>query len=555
MLSRQDIGDILHTTRTRTHEIEVAVVIQHDQFTADTGITLLTSTPNTIATFDTNRNLVSKNIEDIILPTNNQVSVSGTGDNEVTLTTPQDVGITSNLVFDKLSLTGTLNATSMSTGTLTVQGGSGIAHDIHAGGHYYSVDGILRNVTSVGSQYTLQTNGDGDGSFGGSSQYVIDNSINTMSKLSVVSPDATVNTSLASDQSENTGKLMTSANAIELWTQGLKSANITNGSLSLFSGGVATTITADGSGNMGLPSNPNTSLVMNGGCMFGGPVSSVVLAVNSLIRLATNGVNRIYIQSGVKYPTATFYPIYFTPCNSPTDIVYIMGATSMTIYPTTSSTSASTGSLVVSGGVSVGNNWYVGESTDATSPSTGCLVLSGGVSIKKALYIGSTSISTGALVVSGGASFNGSLYTGASIYPGNNNTGFSTHYTDTFTYTPLSGTFNGVTLIFKFSRIDDLVFCTFATAMTTGVGGNTYFSVTSAQLGTGSGGGTYTERYAPSVGNESYITGLIYASGVNALNTNYFGNDSINVYSDVNLDNFNGLSNNGLVHQMLSYRL
>jgi hypothetical protein len=559
MLSKRDLGSVLYSTRNRVREIEVATVVQHDQFTANDGITLLTSTPTTIATFDSGHNLVSKDIGDIILPTVNQISVQSNGDNTVTLSTPQNIDPTANPIFGGLSLTSTLNATSPSTGALTVQGGMGIANDVYSGGHYYDVNGAVSG-RSNGPQYSLQFNGDGLGSFSGSGQYTINDSVATSSQIDVVSPNATITTSIVSDQSGNIGKLATNANAFEMWSQNNKTVSVANGNLTIYpNGGAGSTMTADGYGGLTVQSTNDVALMVAGGAIFGGQLSTYTWgSTDSLMRFAT-GVDKTYIQSGPQYPTPTFYPIYFTPWATGSPIVYIMGPGGMNINPTTASTSVGTGALMVSGGVGIAKNLYIGGTTVATSTSTGSLVISGGAGVGGAIYIGAniaaTSTSTGSLVVTGGAGFGGSIRSGTSIYPGNSNTGFGTYYTDTFTYTPASGTFSGVLLTFKFSRIDDLVFFTFVTAMTTGAGASASFAVTSAQLGTGSGGGTYTARYAPSIGNEVSVTGLIYAAGAYASNTTYFGNAQINVYANVTLGSFNGLSNNGFVHQTVSYRM
>jgi enhancing lycopene biosynthesis protein 2 len=97
--------------------------------------------------------------------------------------------------------------------------------------------------------------------------------------------------------------------------------------------------------------------------------------------------------------------------------LYVGGSSKL--VNTTESTSTSTGGLIVSGGVGVAKNLFVGSTVDSTSTSTGSLVESGGVGIAKNLYVGgvtnvvnttaSTSVSTGALVVSGGLGVTGSI--------------------------------------------------------------------------------------------------------------------------------------------------
>ncbi|KAI8823797.1 hypothetical protein BJ741DRAFT_75425 [Chytriomyces cf. hyalinus JEL632] len=112
----------------------------------------------------------------------------------------------------------------------------------------------------------------------------------------------------------------------------------------------------------------------------------------------------------------------------------------------TDSTGLGTGSFVTSGGASIAGATFIGgastvsgqltvlDTADATSPSTGSAVLSGGLGVAKAVYIGSTinstSSSSGALVVDGGlglakdAFFQGSLQftSAASVLQFNNTT-------------------------------------------------------------------------------------------------------------------------------------
>jgi hypothetical protein len=98
---------------------------------------------------------------------------------------------------------------------------------------------------------------------------------------------------------------------------------------------------------------------------------------------------------------------------------------------TTNSTSTSTGSVVLSGGIGIAGNLYVGGSirftstTSSTSTSTGSVVLSGGLGIAENLYAGgvirftnttgSTSPSTGSVVISGGLGIAENLYVGGSV--------------------------------------------------------------------------------------------------------------------------------------------
>ncbi len=85
----------------------------------------------------------------------------------------------------------------------------------------------------------------------------------------------------------------------------------------------------------------------------------------------------------------------------------------------TSSTTTTTGALVVSGGVGIAENLNVGGTTDATSSTTGAMTLAGGMGIAKNLYIGgtttSTSTSTGSVVAAGGVGIAENLYVGGNM--------------------------------------------------------------------------------------------------------------------------------------------
>lgn len=103
----------------------------------------------------------------------------------------------------------------------------------------------------------------------------------------------------------------------------------------------------------------------------------------------------------------------------------------------TAATSTSTGALIVTGGVGIGGNSYLGgvinatNSTASTSTSTGAIIVSGGVGIQGNSYLGgiinitnstaSTASSTGALVVTGGIGIQGSSFFGANLQVPDNN--------------------------------------------------------------------------------------------------------------------------------------
>lgn len=102
----------------------------------------------------------------------------------------------------------------------------------------------------------------------------------------------------------------------------------------------------------------------------------------------------------------------------------------LTLFPTVQHTAAYTvlpaiGGIQTGGSASIGDVLNVGGTTDSSSSSTGSLIVKGGVGIAKKLYVGgatnivdttaSSSSSTGALIVAGGAGIGGNLYVGGTI--------------------------------------------------------------------------------------------------------------------------------------------
>jgi hypothetical protein len=89
----------------------------------------------------------------------------------------------------------------------------------------------------------------------------------------------------------------------------------------------------------------------------------------------------------------------------------LSASSTLTVTSTTDSTSTITGALIISGGVGIAKNTYIGENlnvsgitsvtdtTDSSSSITGSVILSGGVGIAKKLYVGSTLNVTGATLL------------------------------------------------------------------------------------------------------------------------------------------------------------
>jgi len=109
----------------------------------------------------------------------------------------------------------------------------------------------------------------------------------------------------------------------------------------------------------------------------------------------------------------------------------VLGDTSLnnnvTIYGTTTSTSSTTGALIVSGGVGIRGNLNIASSTPSISSTTGAFVVSGGIGMGGNLNIASstpsTSSTTGALTVQGGIGLGGNLNIGSTTNSNSTTTG------------------------------------------------------------------------------------------------------------------------------------
>ena len=150
---------------------------------------------------------------------------------------------------------------------------------------------------------------------------------------------------------------------------------------------------------------------------LGGICDGYVYAQSSSIGTGNIGGN-LYIAS----PNASTC-IYLSTGISNTNIMSI--GTNVNVLPTSDSTSTSSGSLVVNGGVGIAKSLVVGNGNNATNTLTGSLQVNGGLSVANDVQIGgtyygnfnfgtnqSTSTSTGSLIVAGGIGVNGNLYVG-----------------------------------------------------------------------------------------------------------------------------------------------
>lgn len=93
---------------------------------------------------------------------------------------------------------------------------------------------------------------------------------------------------------------------------------------------------------------------------------------------------------------------------------FVLGG-GISIYNTTEATSPSSGgTITTAGGVSIGKNLYIGGTTNSLNSTTGSVILSGGLSISNTENATSTT-QGGSLTVAGGLSIAKDLYVGGSV--------------------------------------------------------------------------------------------------------------------------------------------
>jgi hypothetical protein len=379
-----------------------------------------------------------------------------------------------------VNITNTTPTTSYTNGALVVSGGLGVALDIrtHSGNIFLAGNLILNNDLSTGKTYlaspinTMYINQNG----------LYDVILNQASSANFNVAGAT-NTSIASGlqvfvttdtTSASTGSVVVSG-GVGIAKALYVGSNLTVTGSSTFNGAVTysstTESTSTSTGSLvlagGLGVAKNTYI---GGILDIASVSSNTSFIGSVgIQSSNSSIN--YVQSGnVTRTGGSWQTLKFSPVGSTTSIMSI-NSTNVTVDTTTASTSTSTGSLVVSGGVGVngaaffgstlnvagstklsGNVWLSGNSLylNSFSSSTDGLVYSATASNGGPLLFGNlggalgttsgtsltaltwdttqsvqilgtndtSSISTGTLVVSGGGAFKKSLTVGANIYLG-----------------------------------------------------------------------------------------------------------------------------------------
>jgi hypothetical protein len=154
---------------------------------------------------------------------------------------------------------------------------------------------------------------------------------------------------------------------------------------------------------------------------LGSAPATFTSATIATLSATTVSATNITASAGINGALGTVTPAAAT-------VTALASSGAVTISSNTPTVSAGTGALVVTGGVSIGDNLYVGggitmsSNSEATSTTSAAFVVLGGIGIGKKLYVGgittlnstdeSNSTGTGALVVAGGAGIAKNAYVG-----------------------------------------------------------------------------------------------------------------------------------------------
>ena len=299
---------------------------------------------------------------------------------------------TSNVVFGtgaQVKIQDTTAASSTATGALVVSGGLGVAEDVYVGGQI-----AVSTITSISGNITIDPNGVSDVVFGTGAQVKINDTTGattTATGALVVSGGVGVGGDLYIG-----GEIVAQKLTIQLTT--ITTTMVQTDDIIKTVNTTAATNTTTG------------ALVVSGGAGIGGNVY-----VGGQIAVAT-------ITSIISNSDITIDP------NGTGNVVFGTGA-QVKINDTTGATTTATGALVVSGGVGVAEDIYVGgqiavatitsiiSNSDITiDPNgTGNVVFGTGAQVKINDVTAASSTITGALVVSGGVGVAEDIYVGGQI--------------------------------------------------------------------------------------------------------------------------------------------
>lgn len=316
------------------------------------------------------------------------------------------------------SVLNTSNATSYSSGALIIYGGASIAKDFYVNGNSFYNNVIHANAniesnnTTSGSIIAIGGIGlSGNISVGNTIQNFSGNDASSTSTGSIITNGGVgiqKNLYVGSNTSTSTETIISTTDASDTLTGALQvfgGASIrkklyVGGSINADAGLNSTSITTGSiviTGGIGISQDVN----IGGNINIGGYVSFDSLLLSATIEATDTSSGTLQVRGGAGIGKTLF-------------------ATNIHTVDASLSTSATTGSLVVAGGIGINGNIYVAKTDDSTSTTTGVLNVIGGAGIGKNLSIGgqifefntndTTSASTGAIVVSGGIGVTKSVF-------------------------------------------------------------------------------------------------------------------------------------------------
>ena len=301
------------------------------------------------------------------------------------------------------TITATTNTTTTGAGALIVNGGVGVGGNIVSGGNVYNSNGIIAPGAPTNA---LQYNN--NGSFSGSDQFTINNSDFQSPQISLYCSDLGTRMNMGIIDGNRLGFVSVAGFSFQVFTNNQLKFQVGNVGFSVYRGGTnnnwsfqqdasdnllisssvaGTSFTINTTADTDLTSVTSGALVVSGGLS----VAKRIIAGNTII--ANNGLS-LNSKATISNNSGTD-SIYLTPYNN---AQVFINSTAEAAFTNTSS-----GSLVVSGGVSiaktlqvqsfaniggncsvigghnVGGQLAVADTTDSTATNLGALHVTGGI--------------------------------------------------------------------------------------------------------------------------------------------------------------------------------
>jgi hypothetical protein len=338
---------------------------------------------------------------------------------------------------------GSINATastassSTSTGSLIVTGGVGIGGATYIGGLLNVSSGasgvhLISNTSAASDTLAIRNT-----SASGFSDIVFQNDQNTTTRGTIGwgNSSAGGNYQGAMFISSSGDLIVDSTTNLFRGTSGTK-FNVTNSTV-LATGSNAVSATSGAlavGGDIHLYNGTTAQIIFNSAMTSAAPTFTNRSAGTRVVLSPGVGASAVDYAIGMG-STAMWFSVADTSANfrwyhGTSNFVTLTGTTFAVSHNTTS-TSTTTGSLTIGGGVGITGAMFVGgairtnSTTVSSSVTTGSLIADGGLGVAGAAYIGgvtnltsgtaSTTNTTGTLVVTGGAGISGAVFTGGAI--------------------------------------------------------------------------------------------------------------------------------------------